>query len=296
MKGPVKPGLPQPVHVEPEGSLDPGARGPRTNVLSGPNDRRARPLLGLVRGVRLDPSALPGVRGRVVASRAPAAPEGRRRADGHRDRRGLQRGVGDRAADREPARARLSGRQVEHRRQLRRVVGSNRGDRPRVSRRAGDLESARGQGCRAGPRGAADRRRDRRVLRRELHLVARRAAHARTRVRRSRCRLRVRSVAHPRCGGWQQGGRLLELRDEAACSRVTARLGHRRQRLDLRGASRRLRRGRPTLRPRSLAPVPDGAARAPRRLRARAPTPGRSRRRRTRPSTGARCACSSIAG
>ena len=122
-----------------------------------------------------------------------------------------------------------------------------------VPRRAGDLESARRQGRRAGPRGAADRRRDRRVLRRELHLVARCAAHARARLRRSRRRVRLRAAAHPRRRGRQQGGRLLELRDEAACRRVAARLRHRRQRLDLRRAPRRLRRGRPALRPRSLA-------------------------------------------
>ena len=88
-------------------------------------------------------------------------------------------------------------------------------------------------------------------------------------VRRSGRRVRLRAAAHPRRRGRQQGGRLLELRDEAACGRVAARLRHRRQRLDLRRAPIRLRRGRPTFRPRSLASLPDGAARAARGVRAR---------------------------
>ena len=94
----------------------------------------------------------------------------------------------------------------------------------------------------------------------------------------------------------EPGGRLLALRARRARRRVAARLGHRRQRLDLRGAPRRLRRGRPALRARPLAPVPDGPARPARRLRADAPSRPRSRRRRTRPSTAARCGCSSTAG
>ena len=43
-------------------------------------------------------------------------------------------------------------------------------------------------------------------------------------------------------------------------------------------------------------PVPDGAGGPPRGLRAGGAARSRSRRRRTRPSTGARCACSSTAG
>src|SRR5581483_11991614 len=50
--------------------------------------------------------------------------------------------------------------------------------------------------------------------------------------------------------------------------RVAPGLRHRRQRRDLRRAPLRLRRGRPALRPRPLAPLPDGAARPPRRVRA----------------------------
>ena len=82
----------------------------------------------------------------------------------------------------------------------------------------------------------------------------------------------------------------------AARRRVAARLGHRRQRIDLCGAPIGLRRGRPALRPRSVAAVPDGAARPARGLRAARRRRGRSRRRRTRPSTAARCGCSSTAG
>ena len=81
-----------------------------------------------------------------------------------------------------------------------------------------------------------------------------------------------------------------------AGGRVAARLRHGRQRIDLRGAPRRLRRGRPALRPRSVAAVPHGAARPSRRVRARRRTRTRRRRRRTRTSTAARCACSSTAG
>ena len=66
----------------------------------------------------------------------------------------------------------------------------------------------------------------------------------------------------------EQGGALLALRAGAARRRVAHRLRHRRQRLDLRGAARGLSRGRPALRPRPLVPVPDGAARPPRRVRA----------------------------
>ena len=68
--------------------------------------------------------------------------------------------------------------------------------------------------------------------------------------------------------GAQQGGPLLALRARAARRRVAHRLRHRRQRLDLRGAPRGLSRGRPALRPRPLVPVPDGAARPPRGVRA----------------------------
>src|SRR5512133_492342 len=55
----------------------------------------------------------------------------------------------------------------------------------------------------------------------------------------------------------------------AAPQRVATRLDHRRDRADLRRAPQRLRRRRPTLRPRPRAAVSDGAARPPRRLRAR---------------------------
>ena len=52
----------------------------------------------------------------------------------------------------------------------------------------------------------------------------------------------------------EPGRRLLALRAGAPRRRVAARLGHRRQRLDLRGAPHGLRRGRPALGARPLAP------------------------------------------
>ena len=92
-------------------------------------------------------------------------------------------------------------------------------------------------------------------------------AQARPLVRRPRGRLRLRPARAHRRGRLEPRGRLLALRDVAARAGVGARLGHRRQRLDLRGAPLRLRRGRPALRARPLAPVPDGAARPAGRLR-----------------------------
>src|SRR5215207_224444 len=53
----------------------------------------------------------------------------------------------------------------------------------------------------------------------------------------------------------------------AAKTGVAAGFRDRRQWLDLRRPPRRLRGGRPALRPRPLVPVPDGAARPPRRVR-----------------------------
>ena len=69
--------------------------------------------------------------------------------------------------------------------------------------------------------------------------------------------------------GLEPRGRLLALRAGAARGGVAARLDHRRQRLDLRGPPRRLRRGRPEVGPRPRVPVPDGAGGPARRLRAR---------------------------
>ena len=67
----------------------------------------------------------------------------------------------------------------------------------------------------------------------------------------------------------EQGGRLLALRDGAPRRRVEARLGHRRERLDLRGATGRLRRGHPRFGHDLLAPVSDGSARTASGVRAR---------------------------
>ena len=112
-------------------------------------------------------------------------------------------------------------------------------------------------------------RRDRRLLRRERDLGARRAAPARRELRRPGRRLRLRAARARGGRRLQPRGPLLALRDGAARGGVAARLGHRRQRLDLRGAPLRLRRGRPEVGPRPRVPVPDGAGRPPRRLRAR---------------------------
>ena len=157
-------------------------------------------------------------------------------SDGHGRRRGIQRGDRDRASHREPPRARLSARVAGDRRLVRCVVGSDRGDRVAVPRCARRSEPARRKGCRAGPRGASNSERDRRVLGRELHLVARCAAEARASVRRPGRRLRLRSAPHPAGRRRQQGRSLLALRDGCPSRGVGARLRHRRQRLDLRGA------------------------------------------------------------
>ena len=186
---------------------------------------------------------------------------------------------------------------LERRRHLRRV------DRPhararRAVRRPGaaDRQPARRQGRRPEPGRARDRGRDRRLLRRERDLGAGCAASARRELRRPRRRLRLRAARARGGRRVEPRGPLLALRAGAARGGVAARLGHRRQRLDLRRAPLRLRRGRPEVGPRPLVPVPDGAGAAAARSTSRRRRRSRSRRRRTRPSTGARCACSSTAG
>ncbi len=158
------------------------------------------------------------------------------------------------------ARRRLGRLDRPHRRARRAVR------RPRREARA---LPARRQGRGPEPRRAADERRGGRLLGRERDVGARRAAEARPQLRRSRRRLRLRPAA-PRAGRRRQPrGRVLALRAVAAGQRVATRLGHRRQRLDLRRAADGLRRRRSALRPRPLLPVPDGAARPPRGVRAR---------------------------
>ena len=140
-------------------------------------------------------------------------------------------------------------------------------------------------------------RRDRRVLRRELHLGARRAAKLVRQLRGPRRRLCVRAAATSKpttaatrkvCTGATSSRCAPTSR---ALDSVTGGNGSiyavRRE---------RLRRGRSALRPRPLVPVPDGAARKARGLRAGGELRTRRRRRRTRTSTGARCGCSSTAG
>ena len=100
-------------------------------------------------------------------------------------------------------------------------------------------------------------------------LGAGRAATARRDARRPGGRLRLRPAAARGRGRWEPRGPLLALRALAPRAGVPAGLGHGRQRLDLRAAPRRLRRGRPALGPRPRVPVPDGAGRPSRGLRAR---------------------------
>ena len=107
-------------------------------------------------------------------------------------------------------------REARARRLERRVERSHGGDRAAVPRREGGHEPAGREGGGAGSRSTPELGRDRRVLGRELHLVAGRAAHARARVRRpGRC-LRVRSVADPGRRRIEQGGALLAVRARGA--------------------------------------------------------------------------------
>ena len=161
------------------------------------------------------PRPAPPVRGEA------ATPSG----DG--DRRRLQRGDGDRAPAREPARARLPGRPARDRRHLGRLdrphaTSSSRRSRP-ASPASADPLPARRQGRRAGPGRARDERRDRRLLRRERDLGAR-----------TRSRKLVRSFADPdvayvcgrlvldRRGRLEPGGRLLALRDRGCATQESA--------------------------------------------------------------------------
>ena len=243
---------------------------------------------------------LPARGRRARAGAAPRRSARRRAADRDADRRRARRGGGDRAAAR-----RTCSRSTIRADRLELVVASDASDRPH--RRAG--RGGRGA-CARAPlparregRGAEPRRaRDS-----NAEVVAFSDANATwapdalrrlvALVRRPRRRLRLRAARADRRGRrLEPGGRLLALRDLAARAGVGARLGHRRQRLDLRGAALGLRRGRPAVRPRPVAAVPDGAARPACGLRAGGDRVREADAARSRPSTGARCACSSTAG
>ena len=142
---------------------------------------------------------------------------------------------------------------------------------------------------------AAVPRRPRRSAIRAVARSRRRTARsARPRARSSPSRTRTRPGLPTRCVGScatsPTGGRLRlrpALLEDAAgdnregvywryelaqrAGRVAARLGDGRQRLDLRGPALGLRRGRSEVRPRPRVPVPDGAGRPPRGLRAGRP-------------------------
>ena len=231
-------------------------------------------VLGLARRARVDTRRLPARRRRARPRAGTAGREGHRRgAVGHRDRRRVQRGGGDRAQAREPPRARLPRRPARDRGRLGRVERpderARRGRRRARAARPPARLPARRQGRGAGSRGARDDERGRRVLGRERDLGARRAPPARREPRRSRRRLRLRAAAARGRGGIEPRGPLLALRALAARAGVAPRLDHGRQRLDLRPPPRRLRRGRPALGARPRVSLPDGAGRPPRGLRAR---------------------------
>ena len=210
---------------------------------------------------------------RSAPPRSPACARGRfaRRASarGDRDRRRVQRGAGDRAPAREPARARLPART------------SSSSSSPPTRRPTARRSSPSAAGARVirNPRGGKVAAQNSAVRADDGEIVA--FSDANCTWAPDALRQLVRNFADPDvayvCGRLehpggrrpQQGRRLLALRARAARRRVAARLGHRRQRLDLRRAARGLRRGRPALRARPLAPVPDGAARAARGVRAR---------------------------
>ena len=208
-----------------------------------------------------------------------------------RDRRRLQRGGGDRAAAREPARARLPGRPARDRRRLGRVDRPHErarrgGRRARAARPAARLP-ARRQGRRAGPRRARDARA--------------RSSRSPTRTRpgrRMRCGTLVANLADPDvayvCGrlrledadGLEPRGRSTGA-TSCGCARQESRLG------SITGgngsiyarAARRLRRGRPALGARPLASRTGWCRRAAARSTSPRRSRSRSRRRRTRPST-----------
>ena len=125
------------------------------------------------------------------------------RADGQHRRRRAQRGGRDRAARAEPARARLPRRAARDPRRLRRLDRRHRRDR-RAPGGRGRSREARAVRPRGGKVSAQNRGvarvdgRDRRVLRRERGLAARRAADARPQLRRPGRRLRHRAARRTR--------------------------------------------------------------------------------------------------
>ena len=127
-------------------------------------------------------------------------------------------------------------------RRLRRLHRRDRRARPRGRRRPRPRAAARRQGRRPERRRRAGRGRDPRLLRRQQRLAAGRAAPPGRALRRPGGRLRLRPGPLPRPRGRQPRGRLLALRDGGAGDGVRAGRRHRRQRRDLRGAPRRLRR------------------------------------------------------
>ena len=184
----------------------------------------------------MDSCALPA-HGRARRARPHAARRFRRRVPplGRGDHHRLQRGELDRAAAREPPRARLSDGAARAGGHVRRVHRPDRGARG-GRRRPRDPEPAWRQGRGAGRCRARDRGGRRRLLRRKRDLGAGRATQARSQLRRSGGRVCLRPPAPRGSGRLKQGRRLLALRARDAGRRVAARLRHGRQRCRLRTA------------------------------------------------------------
>ena len=251
-----------------------GLRG-RAPLGSKPHARCEDRLLGIARTARLDPCRLPA-RGCAGGPRAaPSRGELGDRADRERDRRGPQRGRRDRAPRAEPARARLSGRPARGRRRLRRF---DRRARTRSSSASPAEDRAFGSSAARAPARSSAQNRGVAESSGEIvafsdanaRLAARRAARARPQLRRSGRRLRHR----PRLlrGGrrHEPGGRLLALR--ALAPRAGVARSARSRRATVR--STRVRRAdwfdqEPWCGHDLGLPVPDGAARAARRVRPR---------------------------
>ena len=217
------------------------------------------------------------------------------------DHRRVQRGTGHRAAAREPPRARLPGREARDRRRVGCLDRPDERDRRRRSPRVSP-----GSGCSTARGAARSQRRtgpSRETSADVLAFSDGNATWAPDALRRLVANLADPDVAYV-CGqlrletaaGTNREGTYWRYEMKLREAESQARFGHRGKRLDLRRqsratTSRSIRAGATTSRSRTgwcrRVGVPSTS---PTR------TPSRSRRRRTRPSTAARCGCSSTAG
>ena len=182
------------------------------------------------------------------------------------------------------------------RRHLRRVHRPDGGARGGGGR-PGDPEPARRQGRGAGRGGARDGGGSRRLLRRERDLGAGRAAEARPQPRRpGESRTSAAGCgSRPPDGGNKEG---VYWRYELVTREAESRLGSVTAGNGSIYALRRvgLRRGRSALRSRPVASRTSWCSAGGARSTSPRRSPSSGRRRRTRPSTGARCGCSSTRG